>query len=234
MFRKDKLAGFFRKNGFYLVLAICVLGVGIGTFFGIRGESETPEENLVDIAELPPEEKSEQVQAIVTPKPTLAPKIPEPSAEEKSKETEEEDQPAAKRVSGTKITLKMPLEGEIIKAFSGETLVHNPTLNMWMTHNGIDIAAQDGEQVKAALAGVVEEVKNDDSKGLMVTISHGNNGRTIYVGLLESNVKSGDKINAGQTVGKVGTPAFESAQGPHLHFEYVVDGVYMDPVEYMD
>lgn len=225
MFRnktKDKLSAFFRKNGFYLVLSVCLLGVGVGAFFGIgtSGDSEeTPK------ATEPPE--GEQVQAIVTPKPTNAVMAPSPTLS--ATPTEEVRQ----TVKNARVTLAMPLEGEIIKAFSGETLVYNPTLNMWMTHNGIDIAGKEGAEVKAALAGVIQEVKHDDSKGLMVTIDHGGNGCTVYAGLAESSVKAGDKINAGQTVGTVGTPPCESVQGAHLHFEYLVKEEYMDPVEYL-
>ena len=229
--KKDKLTSFFRKNGFYLVLAVCVLGVGVGAFLGVGGEKPSAEEQP-PAQEQPSQQSSEQVQAIVTPKPivpTAAP-TPEPTPQPE----EETHEPAAKQTSGNRLRLAMPVEGEIIKAFSGDTLVYNPTLNMWMTHNGIDIAAEEGTVVSAALAGVVEEVRSDDSKGMVVTISHGNNGKTVYVGLKECGVKKDARINAGQPVGKVGTPAFESAQGSHLHFEYLVKDVYMDPVEYME
>ncbi len=228
--KKAKLIGFFRKNGFYLVLAVCVLGVGLGAFFGI-GRAEEPAEEPQQTA-LPEKEVAEQVQAIVTPKPTLPQKTPVPA-----ELPAEEPEPAeAKKVSSSspaKVTLTMPLDGEIIKAFSGETLVYNPTLNMWMTHNGIDIASKKDTAVAAALAGEVADVRNDDSQGLTVEISHGVNGRTVYAGLAEASVKAGDKINAGQPLGTAGMPPFESAQGTHLHFEYIVKDQYVDPVEYL-
>lgn len=220
--KKEKLIGFFKKNGFFLVLAVCVLGVGVGAFLGL-GEADSLTEDE------PPQQSSEQVQAIVTPKPASpTTTTPEPSANPTpSPETQ------TRSASTTRVTLAMPLTGEIIKAFSGDTLIYNATLNMWMTHNGIDIAATEGATVCAALAGVVSEVKNDDSKGIVVTISHGNNGSTVYACLKESSVKQGDKINAGQPVGSVGNSAFESAQGTHLHFEYLVKDVYVDPVDYL-
>ena len=230
--KKTKLIGFFRKNGFYLVMAVCVLGIGIGAFFGI-GSAEQPAEEPQP-TELPKKEVAEQVQAIVTPKPVLPQKTPTPVPSEAPAET-----PAPveeKKVSSSspaKVTLTMPLEGEIIKAFSGETLVYNPTLNMWMTHNGIDIASKKDTAVRAALAGEIADVRNDDSQGMIVEISHGVNGRTVYAGLSETSAKAGDKINAGQQLGTVGTPPFESAQGNHLHFEYIVKDLYVDPVDYL-
>ena len=231
MFDKDKKTKlFFRKNGFYLVMAVCVLGIGIGAFFGIGGAEPPAEEPQP--TELPEKEIAEQVQAIVTPKPAFPQKTPVPVPSEAPAEPPVEEKKVSSS-SSAKITLSMPLDGEIIKAFSGETLVYNPTLNMWMTHNGIDIASKKDTAVKAALAGEIADVRSDDSQGLVVEISHGVNGRTVYAGLAETSVNAGDKINAGQQLGIVGAPPFESAQGNHLHFEYIVKDLYVDPVEYL-
>ena len=227
--KKEKFIGFLKKNGFYLVMAVCVLGIGIGAFFGIGGSPEPAEEPKP--SELPRQEVSEQVQAIVTPKPTLPQKTPVPSSE--PAETEPPREKQASSSSAARVSLTMPLDGQIIKAFSGDTLVYNPTLNMWMTHNGIDIASDKDKTVKAALAGEIADVRSDDSQGMIVEVSHGVNGRTIYAGLSEATVKTGDKINAGQQLGIAGTPPFESAQGVHLHFEYIVKDLYQDPMEYM-
>jgi len=230
--KKTKIIGFIKKNGFYLVMAVCVLGIGLGAFFGI-GSIEQPAEEPTETA-APKREVGEQVQAIVTPKPTLPQKTPAPTVE--ALPAEEEAPAEEKQVSSSssaKVTLSMPLDGEIIKAFSGDTLVYNPTLNMWMTHNGIDIASEKDNAVKAVLAGEIADVRSDDSQGLIVEISHGVNGRTIYAGLAEVSVKTGDKINAGQQLGTVGTPPFEAVQGKHMHFEYIVKDLYVDPVEYM-
>ena len=227
--KKEKFVGFLKKNGFYLVLAVCVLGIGIGAFFGIGTPKEPAEEPAPSA--LPQQEISEQVQAIVTPKPTLPQNTPAPA--EEPAETEPPKERQASSSSAARVSLSMPLDGQIIKAFSGDTLVYNPTLNMWMTHNGIDIASETDNAVKAALAGEIAEIRSDDSQGLIVEISHGVNGRTVYAGLSETSVKNGDKINAGQQLGIAGTPPFESAQGVHLHFEYIVKDLYQDPVEYM-
>lgn len=225
---KKKFIRFLRKNGFYLVLAVCVLGIGLGAFFGM---GTAPKKQPVPTAPQstdPPEQM--EVQSVVTPQPILPTPTPQPSEapqEEPAAQTQTVRKPS-------KALLAMPLKGEIIKAFSGDTLVYNPTLNMWMTHNGIDISAAKETEVTAALAGVIIDVKNDDSMGLTVTIDHGSSGRTVYAGLSRTTAEKGDKINAGQSLGTAGTPPAEALRGPHLHFEYIVGGVYADPVKHME
>ena len=129
--------------------------------------------------------------------------------------------------------MTMPVEGTIIKEFSGDTLVFHETLNMWMTHNGIDIAADEGAEVTAALAGTVSEAYFDSSRGNVVVVEHSGDATTLYAGLSDVAVETGDKINAGQAIGTCGTPGFEASAGPHIHFEYTVDGVHQDPTEFM-
>ena len=55
----------------------------------------------------------------------------------------------------------MPVEGEIIKELSKDTLVYSETLKEWITHLGIDIKAEKTSVVKAAEAGTVKSIKND-------------------------------------------------------------------------
>jgi murein DD-endopeptidase MepM/ murein hydrolase activator NlpD len=105
---------------------------------------------------------------------------------------------------------------------------------MWMTHNGIDISAAKDTKVVAALPGTVKKIATDPTKGQIVTITHSGNQTTVYVGLSEVNVKEGAKVNAGQKIGVAGTPGFEAAEGPHLHFEYIQNGSYVDPVKNME
>ena len=123
------------------------------------------------------------------------------------------------------------MEGELLAEYSGDRLVHNRTLNMWLTHNGIDIVAPEGTEVKAALTGKVEESFVDDTMGRVVILSHSDGIKTLYAGLKEVSVEKGGKVSAGKTIGTVGTPPFEAREGAHLHFEYMKDGTYLDPAE---
>lgn len=219
---------FFKKNGLYLGLAVCVLGVGLAVFFGLGNAEKEPEEIK------PPVEQVDSVQN--------SPIKPDASADksavtvsdvqitmgEEPEKTEEETAPAA----SVKLKLTKPLNGEIISAFSGDELVYNPTLNMWLTHNGVDISAAKDAEVKCALAGEVTKVEADETRGMIVEVSHNGGKKTLYCGLSEAGVSEGQLVNAGTVIGKAGTPAFEADTGDHLHFEFTDNGKYIDPVKY--
>ena len=128
-----------------------------------------------------------------------------------------------------------PVSGEIIKDFASDNLVYSKTLDEWTTHTGIDIRADKMTVVTSSEAGIVESIKNDPRYGLTITISHPNGYKTIYSNLLSSEfVKEGDVVEQGQTIGTVGESAsFEVADDPHLHFEIMKDGEYLNPTIYL-
>lgn len=129
------------------------------------------------------------------------------------------------------LKFKMPVEGEISKEFSKDTLVYSETLKEWITHVGIDIKAEKTSVVKASEEGTVKSIKNDPRYGLTVVVEHENGYKTVYANLLTAEfVSEGEEIKQGQTIGTVGnTATFEIADDPHLHFEILKDGEYVDP-----
>lgn len=170
----------------------------------------------------PPLEEVKPVAAI--------PVIPEyePPAETVSKQ----EVPAAAVLADPVIT---PLEGEIVAAFSMDTLVYNATLADWRTHDGVDISAEAGTGVLAAAAGTVADIREDELLGTTVVLQHADGTRTTYASLSpELNVKFSERVEAGQLIGAVGSSAVgEAAAGPHLHFSVTKDGIAMDPMEYL-
>jgi murein DD-endopeptidase MepM/ murein hydrolase activator NlpD len=128
--------------------------------------------------------------------------------------------------------LTKPIKGQIINKFSGDNHVSFPALNMWMTHNGVDIKAEKGASVGAALGGTVIEVSTDEANGGMVVISHTGNAVTVYAGLDNIIVKKDDKVNAGQKIGEIGEMPKELDLSYHLHFEYKVGDAWTDPEKY--
>ena len=102
-------------------------------------------------------------------------------------------------------------------------------------HNGIDIKAPKTTVVVASSDGVVESIKNDPRYGLTVTISHRDGFKTVYSNLLTAEfVSQGQTIEQGRTIGTVGeTASFEISEEPHLHFEMIKDGVYVNPTLYL-
>lgn len=129
----------------------------------------------------------------------------------------------------------MPVEGEIIREFAKDKLVYSETLQEWIVHNGIDIKADKTTVVKASASGKVSSIKNDPRYGLTITIEHNNGFKTVYANLLTAEfVTEGEVIEGGQTIGTVGnTATFEILDEPHLHFEMIKDGEYVDSSIYI-
>lgn len=147
------------------------------------------------------------------------------SKSEKSDKEEEKKDPE----------FKSPVDGEIMREYAKENLVYSTTLDEWITHNGIDIAAEKTSVVKASAEGTVKSIKNDPRYGLTVVIEHTNGFSSVYSNLLTAEfIKEGEKVKQGQTIATVGnTATFEIADESHLHFEILKDNVSVDPSLYL-
>lgn len=132
-------------------------------------------------------------------------------------------------------TFIKPVEGNITKQYSKDTLQYSNTLEEWITHNGIDIIAPKTTIVKASSKGTIKSIKNDPRYGLTVVIEHNNGFKSIYSNLLTAEfVKEGETVKKGQTIATVGTTAtFEIADEPHLHFEITKNDEYLNPEIYI-
>ena len=174
--------------------------------------------------ETEPPEISEEVAKPVSAPPDTPVTAPTPS--------EAETAPVS---STPALAVIMPLEGEIVAAFSMDTLVYNATLEDWRTHDGVDISAEAGTGVLAAAAGTVADIREDGLLGTIVVLQHSDGYRTTYASLApELAVKFGQRVESGQLIGAVGTSAAgESANGPHLHFSVSRNGSPLDPMEYL-
>ena len=131
------------------------------------------------------------------------------------------------------IKFVVPVKGKVIREFAPDSLVYSETLEEWVTHNGVDIAADKTSVVVSAAKGTVESINNDPRYGLTVIVSHSNGYKTLYANLLTAEfVVEGEEIEEGQTIGTIGNSAtFEIADEYHLHFEVTKDGDYVDPCQ---
>lgn len=128
-----------------------------------------------------------------------------------------------------------PTQGKIGMGYAVETLTYSKTLEHFTTHHGIDIMAEKNTPVKAALSGEVMEILTDSRLGITISIKHEGNLVTRYSNLCTNAMVSvGDKITQGQTISGVGTSSiFESAEDPHLHFEVLLNGENVNPMDYL-
>lgn len=226
----NKFMAFMKKHGIYFVVAVCIMAVGTIGYLAVSSKNTPKQEGEQSVQKQQSPTLEEQMRSA---SPSAAPSPDQPSASASEQAKPQESKATASGAQG-KVYLQMPLNGEIIRAFSGEELIYNETMNLWATHNGIDISAAQDDDVKAAMAGTVKRAEVDNVLGHVVVIEHSGNQRTIYSGLAELSVKEGDKVNAGQSIGKAGTPPFEQKDGAHLHFEYEKNGKFVDPVSAME
>lgn len=98
-------------------------------------------------------------------------------------------------------------------------------------HYGIDLANSMGTDVVAADGGVVTRACMAGSYGNLIIIDHQNGTSTRYAHLSAFNVKVGDVVQKGQSIGKIGSTG--RSTGPHLHFEVRVGGVARNPLEFI-
>ena len=107
---------------------------------------------------------------------------------------------------------------------------YHPVLHKVRAHKGIDYAAPRGTPVKAAGDGKVIFAGNKGGYGRVVIIKHGQNYSTLYAHLnsYAKGVRSGKRVRQGQTIGYVGSSGL--ATGPHLHYEFQVNGVHRNPL----
>lgn len=106
----------------------------------------------------------------------------------------------------------------------------HPTLKVYKLHTGVDIAAPTGAVVKAANDGTVVVAGYNAGYGNYVIIDHGGGYATLYGHASSLSVKTGDRVIRGQTIMYVGSTGFST--GPHLHFEIMIDGRTVNPMDY--
>lgn len=147
-------------------------------------------------------------------------------------EVEEENDIEDKNLEeNSNVEFLKPIEGEIVKEFSMDSLIYSETLQEWVTHRGIDIKGEKNMDVKATADGKIKAIKTDPRYGISVTIEHKNGIVSVYSCLLNADmIHENDEVKQGQVIGKVGNSGvFETATGIHLHFELLKNGEYINP-----
>jgi murein DD-endopeptidase MepM/ murein hydrolase activator NlpD len=121
--------------------------------------------------------------------------------------------------------LSTPLE--FSRVSSGFAMRMHPILHQWKAHLGVDYAATVGTPVRTVGEGLVEFAGEQNGFGNVVIVKHNNTEQTVYAHLSRIAVRAGQAVAQGQFIGAVGQTGW--ATGPHLHFEFRVNGVHQDP-----
>lgn len=203
------------KQGFYVVLTVCVLIIIVSAVitFRQRREAQIP----VVIEEVQSAGGTQNAQTLAEAGELIA------------------SQGAGKPLTlptEPPLSLIQPVTGVTIRSFSMEEPCWFPSVGLWQVHGGIDLQTDYGTPVKACAAGRVIRAGERGGLGLCVEIDHENGCTTLYAGLSSADyVKSGDPVHQGQVIAHAGNGVLaEEADGPHLHFEVRRDGKPVDPL----
>ena len=236
VFKKSKI---FDRDGFYVILFICLCIVAIAAVYITNNNNKLARRQAVV------GEKTRQQQPInnvdlvdnsgtktTVPTTNQPPKTTNIKSQDSKEQSSSKQQKAAQNST---FKLVKPVDGTISRDYCGENassaqLTYSQSMGQWETHEGIDFVCDVGTDVKAAAAGKVVQILNNDAAlhgnkigyGVAVVIEHDNGMSTAYANLAENVlVKVGDKVKAGQVIGKVGdtsTRESVSIEGSHLHF----------------
>ena len=230
----------FRAGAVYAVLALCVAGVGIATWYSTSAkllpdaQSETTTEGITaKIA-------ADELTTVPDPVTPTLPDLSEDATPENNGDAENVTEEGGVAVLASKDsvaraeTFSLPLEAGIAKTYSNGEMVQSKTMGDWRVHNGVDFKGTVGDAVKAINNGVVKAVYDDVLWGTVVEIDHGQGMIAKYCGLGKgSTPEVGEKVKINDRVGNLGTIPIESADDVHLHLEIFQDGKAVEPLAAM-
>lgn len=226
---KMKMQNFFirlkHKDTSFFIIALCIVLLATAIVWRYTSNSDPNGEN--NLAENDTE--NENIGANMDPYEDYVEGIIE-DYENANKDNEEEETNTIDLKS-----MKTPLAGEIYREFTMDDLVYYESIGEWRVHKGVDIKPKDTLLIESAFAGTVESVNTSELAGTEIIIDHGNNIKTLYSNLVSASVKVGEQVQQGQAIGNVGkTASIEASDGAHLHFELIVDGKNVNPMDYIN
>lgn len=210
----EKASDFVSGKGFYIILALCAAAIGVsGYVLFFTGGNQEEEDQLLQISSqvdtLPktPEISQPEEEETLQPEESTAeiPGAPDPGR--KSCSLFSAGRGCARRSGGKRRWAEKfinPVQGgQVLRGFSGDTLIQDETMGDWRVHSGVDIACEDGGQVTAIGDGTVTAVFYDDLTGYCLTIDHGNGVVSTLRGLMKNaTVEEGDTVKMGRSGGR--------------------------------
>lgn len=262
MQNKNTVIRFIKDKGFYIALAVCIVGAAAAAWATAARTLDSIQENDRQIVEqgVSGEEKPEWSSSSSTADRSGAGKsdkekgsdkvisniekpssssISAPSSSSASEPSSGSGQAAAApeepQGSPTVVYTQPLAEIDVIAPYSGGRLVKNKTLNVWRTHDAVDLKGAKGDKVFAIGDGKVVSVSNDTLWGGMVQIQHPDGVTSAYSGLvIGENIKEGSQVKTGDELGTLGDIPAEISAETHLHLALTKDGKAVDPSEVLE
>lgn len=263
MGNKNTAIQFLRDKGFYIALAVCIVGAAGAAWAAASRTLDSIEENNRQIVEqgISGEEKPSWSSSSTSSAPSGPDKGEKPKEEAgpARKDTDNIEKPPASSTSAPSSSWEaqpsdalpeaaaepepqpepltfvytLPLEEtKVTGAYSGGQLVKNKTLNVWRTHDAVDLSGEKGAKVLAIGDGDITEVTNDALWGGVVRVEHPDGYTSVYSGLvIGEELQAGRQVKAGEELGTLGDIPAEISAEPHLHFTLLKDGKAVDPGE---
>lgn len=206
-----KAKNFFKRNIYPITVSVCtvlVLGiVTVSAYNSIKGGSDV----VID-TNVPPADVDTSTN------------VGDESNKEENKETQKEET----------IIFELPFANAAIsKEYTDSSLLYDATTKLWCTHQGLDFASKDGQEVKAVYDGKIVKIENSMMNGTVVHLKVNDKLTVVYKGLGSNvKVKEGDNVKKGSVIGVITGFLAEKADGVHLHLEVLKETKLIDPTEY--
>lgn len=212
---EEKKAG---SKGFYIALALCLIaicGVAVTTFIS---SLPTDEPDNVDATKGSTTATTTAVQQVVIP-----------ATDVKDDRTTTVAATTTTATTKTEDLFVFPVSNRVLRAFSKDHYF-SETLGAWVTHNGIDFEAAEGDAVKAAADGTIAAIRQDALWGDVIEVKHNGNLITRYCGVTADSIAEGQTVKAGDVIGAISSVPAEVLDAAHLHMELLVNDRYTDPL----
>lgn len=245
------VARFAEDKGFYIILGLCVVAIGVSGYVLFftgsepQGSIEVPEQQAeITVGDQPDEQQT--VEPVTVPDDGETPNTETAGTETGTGVVPVDEQPlvqepeptisVARPIKAETPTYSRPVSGKLQRAYSVKDLVYDSTMCDWRTHSGADYECAAGDPVYAIADGSVIAVFTDPMKGDCVTLSHDGGLTSTYCGLqTNTTMRTGMTVKAGEPVGTAGGGILiESAQECHVHLEVLKDKEPIDPESLFD
>ncbi|WP_300385575.1 M23 family metallopeptidase [Clostridium sp.] len=234
---KNKVKTFFRKEGFYLVLFLCLCLIATVTVVTTRNKNllknnkDNGSEFTLKVDDKATSETQKQnAERVENEEEGLL-------AEESEKvDVDNQEDVNVSSDTTTKVVFKNPINGELLREYTypkPQLMTDGTSRNV----RGIDVKAEIGTEVMSAAVGEVKEVSNKTEEGTYVVIAHANGLYTKYTNLAkDTRVNVGDRVTEETVIGTVGETSkifVTSEFGEHLNIQvYDVNGKDLNPTSY--
>ena len=150
------------------------------------------------------------------------------AAAARQSQVQKNPKPGSTNVSGFLFPLPAGIGAYITDSFGYR---YHPITGVYKMHYGVDFAVPSGTPIYASKAGTVIVRDYGTINGNYIKLSHSDGTQTYYLHMNTFSVNQGDYVSQGQQIGTVGSTG--SSTGPHLHFQIMVNGEAVNPMEYV-